>query len=64
MLIPTRVTIKTATLIDHVLTNFSQKVSQFGVIELGMSDHDLVYCTRKTLSLKPNEHIDISVRSM
>ena len=60
----TRVTSKTATLIDHVLTNSSQKVSQCGVIELGKSDYDLVYCTRKTPSLKPNKHNDISVRSI
>ena len=40
--IPTRVTRKTATLIDHVLTNSSQKVSQCGVVELGISDHYLV----------------------
>ena len=39
--IPTRVINKTATLIDHVLTNSCQKVSQSGVIELGISDHDL-----------------------
>ena len=62
--IPTRVTSKTATVIDHVLTNFSQKVSQYGVIELGISDDDLVYCTRKKLLFKPNKRNDISVRSM
>ena len=49
---------------DHVLTNSSQKVSQCGVIEFGISDQDLVYCTRKTPSLKPNKHNDISVRLM
>ena len=62
--IPTRVTGKTATLMNHVLTNSSQKVSQCGVIVLGISDHDPVYCTRKTPSLKPNKHNDISVRSV
>ena len=62
--IPTRVTNKTATLIDHALTNFSQKVSQCDVIELGISDHRLVYCTRKKPSLKTNKHNGISVRSM
>ena len=36
--IPTRVTIKTATL----LSNSSQKASQWYVIELGIPDHDLV----------------------
>ena len=57
-------TSKTATLIDHVLTNSSQKVSQFGVIELGISDHNLIYCTRKAPSLRPSKGSGISVRSM
>ena len=55
--IATTVTSKTATLIDHVLANSSQKVSQCGVIELGTSNHNLP-------SLKPNKHNDISVTSM
>ena len=46
--IQTQVTSKTATLIDHVLTNSFQKVSHCSVIELGISDHNLVYFTRKT----------------
>ena len=54
--IPTRVTSETGILIDHALTNSSQEVSQCGVIELGISDHGLVYCTRKGPSLKPNKH--------
>ena len=62
--IPTRVTSKTATLIDHVLANSFQKVGQCGVIELGISDQDLVYCTKKTPSLNPNEHNGRSIRSM
>ena len=60
--IPTRVTSKTSTLIDHVLSNSSQKVNQSGVFELGISDNNLVYSTRKTPSLKSNKHNDISVR--
>ena len=36
----------------------------FLISELGISNHDLVYCTRKTPSLKPNKQNDISVRSM
>ena len=50
----TRVTDQTATLIDHILTNSPDKVSQSGVIDLGFSDDNLIYCTRKT-SL-PNSH--------
>ena len=64
MSIPTSVTSKTTTLIDHVLTKSSRKVRQCGAIELSISDHDLVYYTRKTSSLKPYKHNDISVRSM
>ena len=62
--IPTRVNSKTATLIDHILTNSSQKVSPCGVIELGISDHNLDHCRGKTPSLKLNKHNDISIRSM
>ena len=62
--ISTRVTSKTAILIDYVLTNSSQKVTQRGVIELGKSDHDYVHCIRKTPSLKLNKQNDISIRSM
>ena len=61
---PTRVTSKTATLIDHVLTNSSQKVSKCGVTQLGISDHNLVYCTRKKNSLKSDKNNDISIRLM
>ena len=33
--VPTRITSKTATLIDHVLTNSSRKVSHSGVFKFG-----------------------------
>ena len=49
--VPTRVIKKTSTLIIHLLSNSSQKVSQCGVIELDISDHDLLYCTKKHLRL-------------
>ena len=35
---PTRVTDQTATLIDDILTNSPDKVSQSGTIDLGLSD--------------------------
>ena len=62
--ISTRVISKTATIIDHVLTSSSKKVSQCGLNELDISDHYLAYWTRKTPSLKPNKHNDITVSSM
>ena len=61
---PTRVTDQSATLIDYILTNSPDKVSQSGVIDLGLSDHDLIYCTRKTSLPKSHKHNEIFVRSM
>ena len=61
---PTRTAEHTKTLIDHILTNSSEKVIQSGVIEMGLPDHELVYCSRKTSLWKLNEHYKISFRSM
>ena len=41
---PTKVTDQTATLIYHILTNSPDKFSQSGIIDLGLSDHELIYC--------------------
>ena len=60
---PTRVTVNTSTLLDHVLTNSPDRVSQSGVIDIGISDHMLTYCTRKITRAKHLEHKYISVRS-
>ena len=44
---PTRITCFTSTLLDHSLTNSSEKVSQKVVIDIEISDHQLIYCTEK-----------------
>ena len=61
---PTRVTDKTATLLDHVLTNTEGKVTQSGVLAKAISDHDMTYCTRKTQPLKTGRHNNIIIRSL
>ena len=53
---PTRVTSTTSSLPDHILTNAGWKISQKGVIDVGLSDHQLIYCTRKILRTKFNVH--------
>ena len=40
--VPSRVTSHSATLIDHILTNTIKKVSQSGVIDIALSDHQLI----------------------
>ena len=62
--VPTRITESTATLIDHVLTNSPHKIIQSDVIEMSLSDHELIYCTRKTTKLKPNNHNELNIRTM
>ena len=61
---PTRITCSTSTLLDHILTNSSEKVSQKGVIDVGISDHQLIYCTRKIKRIKHKMHNHIQVRSL
>ena len=49
---PTRVTCRTLTLIDHILTSAPSKISQKGLINVGVSDHQLIFCTRKMSRIK------------
>ena len=44
---PTRVAKSCSTLLDHILTNANEMVSQSGVLDIGLSDHQLIFCTRK-----------------
>ena len=48
----TRVTYSTSTLIDHILASFISRVSQKGVTDVGISDHQLIFSTRKILRKK------------
>ena len=41
-----------------------ETVIHSGVIEMGLSDHELTYCSRKTSLLKLNGHYEISFRSL
>ena len=45
----TRITETTSSLLDHILTNVKDKVSQSDVINIGLSDHQMIFCTRKKL---------------
>ena len=60
---PTRVTRDTTTLIDHILTNSEEKISQSGVIDSGISDHSIIFCTRKIIKPKTGDQKIIQFRS-
>ena len=42
----------------------TDKVSQTGVIDIGISDHQLIYCTRKVNRQKTGKHKEITIRSL
>ena len=40
---PTRITCSSTSLIDHILASFPERISQEGLINVGLSDHQLIY---------------------
>ena len=65
----TRIASHTSTLVDHIVTNCEEKVTQIGVIQSGvidtfLSDHQLTFCTRKIKRVKTNNHKQFSFRSL
>ena len=61
---PTRITCSSSTIIGHILASYPYRVSQKGIIDIGTSDHQLIFCTRKTLKTKTASHKQISFRSL
>ena len=59
-----RITCHTSTLTDHIITNCEEKVAQSGVINTSLSDHQLIFCTRKIKRVKTNNHKQISFCSL
>ena len=60
---PTRITCHTSTLMDHIITNCEVKVTQIGVIDISLSEHQLTFCM-KIKRVKANNHKPISFRSL
>ena len=56
---PTCVTCNTSTLIDHILTNSTEKIFQSGIIDPGISDDQLIFCTRKVKRVKFHKHYNV-----
>ena len=43
----TRFSLNTTSLLDHILVNFPDRTIQSGTLNMGISDHVVIYCTRK-----------------
>lgn len=61
---PTRVSSSTQTIIDLVLVSEKSKITKSGVINYGLSDHSMVFCTRKIKKAVLNCHSSIRTRSL
>ena len=53
----------TSSLIDHIVTNTPEKISDSGVIHTGISDHSLVFVIRKISVIDKQENI-LEIRNM
>ena len=63
MKVPTRVTSSSSRIIEHILASFPKRVTQSGVTDIGLSDHQLIYCTRKTSKIKRGSHKQMKFHS-
>ena len=50
---PTRITTRSRTLIDHIVVNRPELFSTFGTVDSGLSDHCMIFTSRKSLKCKP-----------
>ena len=60
---PTRITCSSSSVIDHILASFPDRVTQREILNVGLSDHQLIYCTRKITRIKRGGHKQIKFRS-
>ncbi len=61
---PTQVTEHRANILDHIICNMDDRITHSGVIETGISDHFLTYCTRKHKEISKCRHKTIKIRSI
>ena len=61
---PTRETLSSSTLIDHIATSFPSNIVESGVLQISMSDHFMVFCVQKFNGSLQKEHKMIKSRRM
>ena len=61
---PTRATLDTATVIDHVATTCHRNIMKSGVHDVSLSDHYMGYCIRKLNGAVEKVHKTIKTRKM
>ena len=55
--VPTKSTNSSSiTVIDHISASYPERVTQCRVIDISLSDHQLIFCTRKISRIKRGSH--------
>ena len=60
---PTRITCSSSSIIDHILASFLDRVTQQGILNVRLSDHQIIFWTRKITRIKRGGHKQITFRS-
>ena len=61
---PTRATLTTSSIIDHIATISARNIIESGVHKVSMSDHYMVFCVRKFEGALKKDHKVVTTRSM
>ena len=61
---PTRVTLTTSSVIDHIATTYARNIIESGVHKISLTDHYMVYCIRKFNGAIEKGHKMIKTRKM
>ena len=54
--VPTSISCNNASIIDHILANYPKEVTKQSIIDVGLSAHQLIFCTRKISRIKRGTH--------
>ena len=60
---PTQITCTSSSIIDYILASFPDRVIQRGILNVRLSDHQLIFCTRKITRIKRGGYKWITFRS-
>ena len=61
---PTRIEADCSSTKDHLLCKNKDKIVQSGVISAGLSDHCLIFCTRKSTKVRTFSHNTLTIRCL
>ena len=61
---PTRVTATSESILNLIMVSDKDQIIQSGVLDIGLSDHVIVHCTRKIKKIHINKHNTVYIRSI